>query len=83
MMVQVTPTISLTNKGQRKSVTVARIMEGDTTPTTQVTVSVTMPMGLQMRGSNPTSQRGMTQRELRIDPIRNGEGITSNSHYDC
>jgi hypothetical protein len=39
MMVQVTPTISRISKGQRKSVTAARIIEGDTTPTIQVTVN--------------------------------------------
>ena len=54
MMVQVTPTISRISKGQRKSVTAARIMEGDTTPTIQVTVNVTMPMELQMKSFSPT-----------------------------
>jgi hypothetical protein len=82
-MVQVTPTIFLTNKGQRKSATIARIMEGDTTPTIQVTVNVTMPMELQIKSFSPTCQRAMTQREIRMNPRRNGEGITSNSHSDC
>ena len=58
------------SKGQRKSVTAARIMEGDTTPTIQVTVDVTMPMELQMKSFSPTFQRAMTQREVRINHIK-------------
>jgi len=70
MMVKVTPTISRISKGQRKSVTAARIMEGDTTPTIQVTVNVTMPMELQMKSFSPTFQRAMTRREVRINHIK-------------
>jgi hypothetical protein len=58
-------------------------MEGDTTPTIQVTVNVTMPMELQMKSFSPTFQRAMTRREVRINHIKNGEMITSNSHSDC
>ena len=55
-------------------------MEGDTTPTIQVTANVTMPMELQIMSFSPTCQRAMTQREVRMNPRRNGERITSNSH---
>jgi hypothetical protein len=45
------------------------------TPSKQVTVSVTMLMGLQKRSLDPTSQRAMTQREVRINPIKMRRGL--------
>jgi hypothetical protein len=76
-MVQVKPTVFPRSSKQRNSVTVAGNMEGNTTPTIHVTVSVTMPMGLQVRSSDPASPPPTEVRKVRINPIRNWERTNS------
>ena len=79
-MVQVNPTESPRSKGQRNSVTAARIRERGTKPTTPTIVQNTKPMELLTRISDPTTPRAETLKVVRVNPKTNGVVTRSRSH---